>query len=132
MVRLLDWTELLKTSYFPNDVVSFAVLDSGRLTGSNCERNMQDVLLSLIPFMTYSLCPFITALFLLDPSDSQFAFSLLPNDHGVSMVVKLLVAACEFYIVMMWMATAHFGAYHILTFLKAAETTHRNAIEQVK
>ena len=62
-----------------------------------------------IPFMVYSYFPGITGLFLLIPSAHQFAFSVLQPEYRQSSGLTLLAAACEFYIIMMWMAMAHVG-----------------------
>ena len=116
-------------NHFPEKI---SVLDSGRLKGRNGKSNMQDVLLTLIPFMVYSLCPFMAGLFLLNPSAKQFGFSRLPAEYREGSAVKILAAACEFYIVMMWMAMAHFGAYHALTCLKVVEKMLLNAVGAIR
>ena len=116
-------------NHFPEKI---SVLDSGRLKGRNGKCNMQDVLLTLIPVMVYSLCPFMAGLFLLIPSAKQFGFSRLPAEYHERSALRILAAACEFYIVMMWMAMAHFGAYHALTCLKVVERMLLNAVEEIR
>ena len=93
---------------------------------------MQDLLLAQMPFMVYSLCPFMTGLFLMHPTANQFAFSLLPAAYQQSLLVMLLLATCEFYMVLMWMATANFGAFHVLTLLKVVENTLVNSVNELK
>ena len=73
-------------TYFPENI---SVLDSGRLKGRNGKSNMQDMLLTQVPFMVYSMCPFMTGLFLLNPSAKQFGFSLLPPEYREGSAVKI-------------------------------------------
>ena len=75
----------------------------------------------------------VTALFLLDPSAKQFAFSLLPaaiRENGIW--VLLLAAVFEFYVEMMWAASAHFEAYQVLTCCQLVEKTLVKAVQGIK
>lgn len=115
-----------------NTAFHFLALDSGRLKDKDEKSNMQDILLAHMPFMAYSLCPFTTGMFLMHPTARQFAFWLVPATYQQSLPMMVLIAAGEFYVVMMWMATGSFGAYHILTLLKVIEKTTVNAANDVK
>ena len=110
----------------------FSVLESGRLKSRSGKTNAQDALLGQMPSLTYSCCPFIAFLFLLNPSSRQFAFSLLHVDDRQSGILKLEAAAGEFYIIMVWTAAAHFFVYHTLTCLKMLEKILLIAVEELK
>ena len=82
--------------------------------------------------MVYSHCPVLAALFLLDASDEQFVFSLLPAEMRGNMVFMLVGAALEFRFIQFLMAMAHFGAFHCVTFLRVIQTSLVHSTASVK
>ena len=110
----------------------FTVLAIGKLKSGNGKSKMQDLLLSQSPFMVYPVCPFLVALFLLNPASQQFIFCLLPTENRHSFILKILAASLECYITLMWLASAHFADYHELTCLRVVEEMLLNAVKGIK
>ena len=92
----------------------------------------QELLFALTPFMLYSLCPMLVGLFLLDVSDEQFFFALLPAEMRENWALKLLAAAVEFRFIQFLMAMAHFGAFTSVAFVRMIQTSLAHSVEQLR
>ena len=77
----------------------------------------------MTPMMLYTYCPFFTAIFLLDTTQAQFVFSLLPRTAHDSMTLKLIAAAMEFWLMLFWVAASHFGVIHSITLVRTIQTS---------
>ena len=82
--------------------------------------------------MLYSICPLVVTLFLLDTSDSQFLFSLLPVEKRGSVGWVLVGVVVEFRSFHFLASMAHFGAFHCVTFLRMTQTSLAHATDRIK
>ena len=82
--------------------------------------------------MLYSLCPMLLGLFLLDGSDEQFFFGLLPAEMQENWIWKMLAATVEFRFIQFLMAMAHFGAFHSVAFVRMIQTSLAHSVEQLR
>ena len=92
----------------------------------------QELLLILTPFMIYSFCPSIAALFVLDPSDEQFLFSLLPAEMRGNMAWIAVGAALEFRFIQFVMSSAYFEVFHCITFVRVIQTCLAHSAESIR
>ena len=81
----------------------------------------QDWLLAISPFAIYGFSPLPAGVFLWNGSSRQFVFDLLPAVAQTSVTLRLLAAAYEFHVVLMWMAVSHFGTFHCITLLRVIQ-----------
>lgn len=72
----------------------------------------------MTPNLLYTYCPFFAGIFLWDTKQKHFALSLLPATVHENWSVKLLAAALEFWLVLFWVVSGHFGSYHSITFVR--------------
>ena len=84
---------------------------------------VQELLFALTPFMLYPFFIMVATLFLLDPSDKQFVFSLLPEEMRASKGWMLIGALVEYRFMHFLMSMAHFGAFQSVTFLRVIQTS---------
>lgn len=82
--------------------------------------------------MLYSFGPLLLGLFLLDSTENQYAFSVLPNKMQQWWVLKILFALTEFRFAHFLMAMAHFGAFHCVTFIRVIQTAPTNSAKIIK
>ena len=111
---------------------SFAALKQRPMTDRSKESKLQNLLLAVVPCTTYFFSPFLTALFLWDSSSEQFIFSILPVTVQKIIVLKLFAAAYEFHLVLMWMAVAHFGLFHCVTFLRVIQRSLKSVVAELE
>ena len=93
---------------------------------------MQEQLFALTPVMLYTFFPMLAVIFLLESGDRQFAFSLMPTEIQQSWAMKLVAAAMEFRFVHVLAATAHFGAFHCVAFVRTIQTTLAHFTKELK
>ena len=93
---------------------------------------LQEFVLANTPGMVYSLCFFFTGIFLLDTTQKQFAFSLLPQEAHECWTLKFVAAMMEFWFVLLLIATSHFYAVHNITFIRTVQTSLAEATEALK
>ena len=77
----------------------------------------------MTPILLYTFCPFFTAIFLLDTTQTQFLFSLLPPTAHDSMPLKLLAASMEFWLMLFWFAAKQYGGFRNITFVRTVQTS---------
>ena len=82
---------------------------------------LQDCVLLIAPCTIYSFAPLLSGLFLWGSSSNQFVFNLLPTRVQESVVLRLLVAAYEFHMMMMLMAVAHCGFFLWIAFMRVVQ-----------
>ena len=82
--------------------------------------------------MIYSFCPMLTGLFLLEYDDKQFAFSLLPTKMQNNWAMKIVGTAVEFRFIQFLAAMAHFGVFHLITFVRTMQTSLMHITKELK
>ena len=71
-------------------------------------------------------------LFLVDMSDDQFVFSLLPAEMRGNVGLMLIGAAVEFRFIQFLLSIGHFGVFHCVTFLRVVQTSLAYSTERIK
>ena len=71
-------------------------------------------------------------LFLLDTTQIQFAFSMLPAQAHESWVLKCVAGVLELALMLFWAASAHFGVFHSITFVRVVQTSLLQSVESLK
>ena len=94
---------------------------------------LQDWLLAISPSVVYGFTPIPAAIFLWNGPSKQFLFAVLPATAQRSQALRLLAAAYEFHVVLMWMAIiGHFGTFHSITFLRVIQRELMNNLANLE
>ena len=93
---------------------------------------LQEQIFALTPFMLYSFVPFFLGMFLLDTTDQQWAFSLLPTQIQERWLSKILATLLEIRVAHFMLAISHFSTFHCITSLRTIQTALANSAEMIR
>ena len=130
--NVFSFQSIITAQFYKGPVLKFSTDLPLRLNHPIVGSNVQELLLASSPYALYLFCPMLTALFLLDASDEQFMFSLLPAEMRGERAWMLVWAVMEFRFLQFSLSIIHFATFHCVTCLRVIQTTLAHSVERIR